>query len=796
MNHAKHRLIRFSIDHPKIVMIAAVLITAALILPIPSAVIDTDPENMLAADEPVRLTHSQIKEEFSLSDFLVVGFVGETDLTTPDFVERLTQLVETVEGMEGVVAEDVLAPSTVDDIYRTPDGTLVIGPLTGARTGWGDDQPTVAAKIDANPILRGKIASGDGRAVALYIPLEHKKYAHDVAAAVEAEIANIGGFGEYHLAGLPIAEETFGGEMFRQMGISAPMAGLLIFLLMLVFFRRFSVVAAPMIVAMMTVIWAMGLLVLFGFPVHIMSSMIPIFLMPIAVLDSIHILSEFHDRFQKSRTRREAIVSTMNELYAPMLFTSITTFVGFASLASAPIPPVRVFGVFVALGVGIAWLLSMTVNPAYAMLLPGRVLDRFGRADESDSLLGRLLPAIGQFAVRRRVPILVLSVIALIFAGIGINKIVINDNPTKWFKKSHPIRIADGALGKHLAGTYQAYVRFDASETETGTVKDPEVMRYIEGLQNHLASYAQVGATTGVTDIVKKVRFELKDGEPAAYAIPDSREEIAQELFLYEAAGGDPEDLYKFITPDGEKAVLWLQLRDGDNRAVEEVIRAEEKYEQSVAAPEGLTTDWGGLTYVNVIWQQKMVAGMRNALLGSFAIVMIMMIFLLRSVVLGLISMVPLSVTIAVVYGVVGWVGKPYDMPIAVLSSLTLGLSIDFAIHFLKRGQEIYRRCRSLTATLAELFEEPARAISRNIVVIALGFVPLLFSNLVPYVTVGAFFLLIMGLSGFATLMILPALVSVRGGNGLLPWGAKRGVDDKPKTQPAKAASPEKETVV
>jgi predicted RND superfamily exporter protein len=166
-----------------------------------------------------------------------------------------------------------------------------------------------------------------------------------------------------------------------------------------------------------------------------------------------------------------------------------------------------------------------------------------------------------------------------------------------------------------------------------------------------------------------------------------------------------------------------------------------------------------------------------------------MMTLLLRSVRLGLISMVPLSVTIALVYGAVGLIGKYYDMPIAILSSLTLGLSIDFAIHFLKRGQEIYRREKTLARTLDVLFDEPARAITRNIVVIALGFVPLLFSALVPYVTVGSFFLAIMGLSGLATLVILPALVRIIGEYAFVPWGGKRPVlktESEPQLQTTK----------
>ncbi len=772
MEKSKHFLVRFAVDHPRLVVTLAAIITIALAIPIPSALIDTDPENMLQADEPVRVIHQEIKDEFSLSDYLVLGFAGEQDVLVGDFPERLALLVEKIEGMEGVVSDDILAPSTVDDIYRTPDGALVVGGLTDERTGW-DEQPSIAAKIKENPILRGKLASDDGRVVAVYIPLEAKKYASPVGEQIKDEMAAIGGFKNYHITGLPVAQETFGGEMFKQMGISAPMAGLLILLLMLFFFRRIRVVLAPMILAVMTVIWTMGLLVLLGFTVHIMSSMIPIFLMPIAVLDSIHVLSEFHERYQKSKSQRVAIISTMQELYGPMICTSLTTAVGFASLMSANIPPVRVFGAFVAFGVAVAWLLSVTFNPAYAVLMPKRTLSKFGRQDDSHSPLASFMAGVGRLAVKGRWPVIILTVAALITAAVGISMIEVNDNPTKWFKKSHPIRVAERELGEHLAGTYMTYLEFDATNTPDGTVKNPETLNYMEGIQHSLADLSFVGATTGITDIVKKVRFELKNGDSTAHIIPNDAKEISQELFLYEIAGGDPDDLYKFINPDGDKAVMWVQLREGDNKAVERVVATVDEYIAGNPPPPGMSFDWGGLPYINVIWQQKMVVGMRNALLGSFVVVLLMMIFLLRSVRLGLYSMVPLSVTIALVYGLVGLTGKPYDMPIAVLSSLTLGLSIDFAIHFFKRGQEMYKRIKNVRKTIAELFEEPARAIFRNIVVIALGFVPLLLSDLVPYVTVGAFFLAIMALSGTATFFILPALVSLGGKKVFWPWGAR-----------------------
>ena len=138
-----------------------------------------------------------------------------------------------------------------------------------------------------------------------------------------------------------------------------------------------------------------------------------------------------------------------------------------------------------------------------------------------------------------------------------------------------------------------------------------------------------------------------------------------------------------------------------------------------------------------------------------------MMSILFRSPLWGIVCMIPLAITIVVIYGIIGLVGKDYDMPVAVLSALTLGMSVDFAIHFLERARECYLQSGSWEKSVGEMFGEPARAISRNVLIIAIGFLPLLAASLVPYKTVGLFLCAIMALSGAVTLMILPAILKI-----------------------------------
>ena len=872
-------IVRVGIEHPRAVthtlvgvalaLIVAVLLptiwpqTFSLLEPVR---VDTDPENMLRADEPVRVFHDRMKRELSLYDMVVVGVVNDEHadgVFNPESLSQihaLTEFAKTLrwpapedpERMEGVVAADMIAPSVVDNIEQAGAGSVRFEWLMAEPPRTRQEALSVRDKAQRIPLFDGTMVASDGRAIALYLPLTSKDASYEVYRRLQEKIETFEGPEQYFITGLPVAEDTFGVEMFIQMAISAPLAMLVIFLLMFYFFRNLRLVVAPMIIALGSVIVTMGLLVVTGNTVHIMSSMIPIFIMPVAVLDSIHVLSEFFDRYPETRDRRETISQVMKTLATPMLYTTITSCAGFASLMLTPIPPVQVFGLFVALGIAVAWLLTVTFVPAYVMMIPERSLEGFGSpaaGDGQSSPLARALLRLGPAAARHGRPILATMVLAGVVAGWGISMIEINDNPIRWFNAGHPIRVADRVLNEHFGGTYMAYLalparddglspesfaaelskrsrargselaaelpgaatvfgsvaaqaqrrapevdgvdallvdleahvnrRLDAAEgweeadvweaaglfvsqerQRREVFKRPDVLRYIEKLSRHLSDNEVVGKTNGLPDIVKTVYRELLLGKDENFRIPDSANATAQTLVTYQSSHR-PQDLWHFVRPDYRLASLWVQLKSGDNRDMMRVVQATERFFEQNPPPVAMDPQWFGLTYINVVWQQKMVAGMRSAFLGSFAVVFVIMTLLFRSPLWGLLSMIPLAVTIALIYGVVGIVGKDYDMPVAVLSSLALGLSVDFSIHFLARTRELYRSCGSWAACVGRVFGEPARAIARNVIVIAVGFSPLLIAPLIPYRTVGILMASILVISGVATLVILPALIGL-----------------------------------
>jgi hypothetical protein len=523
-----------------------------------------------------------------------------------------------------------------------------------------------------------------------------------------------------------------------------------------------------------------------------------------------------------------------------MLFTSLTSSVGFLSLLLTPIPPVQIFGVFVAFGILLAFVLTIILIPAYVVRMSPAALEKLAARSSTphtDTTLARALRVIGRFSMSRGKLLTGVAALLIAVSIAGISRIEINDNPVRWFKANHPIRVADKVLNEHFAGTYDAFVvlshddedarvqfaeaanallensdeqvaldlrdrvnaiasdsyydeiiavsddaLFEASDDATINMLEalmtiseeaqsaskyfqrPDILHEIVAIQQVLADSGHVGKTNALPDVVKVVNRELRDGTDSNYTIPTTVPGVAQTLLQYQSSHR-PQDLWHMVTPDFSSTAIWLQLRSGDNQDMAQVIGVLDNYLDKHSLPDGVELRWAGKTYINVVWQDAMVNGMLKSLMGAFAVVFIMMALLFRSMRLGLLAMVPLSLTILGVYGIIGWIGKDYDMPIAVLSSLTLGLSVDFAIHFIERTRALLRSSDSFAVATEQIFEEPARAIARNAIVIAIGFTPLFFAPLVPYITVGAFMAAIMILSGISTLVLLPALMSWAG-----PW--------------------------
>ncbi|MDP2167732.1 MAG: MMPL family transporter, partial [Thermodesulfovibrionales bacterium] len=752
----KFSLVEFSVEHPKLVVALTIILSVAFMTQLPKMKTDTNPKNMLPATSDVRVWNDEVDRTFGLyEDMLVVGVVNENGVLNSKTLERISRITDEILKIKGVAARDVSSFTTITNV-KAEAGVLEVAPLMTDVPKTDEGIEDLRKTLFENPLFINRIISEDGKTTAIYVPLEKGANGKEIADKIGEIVKKETGDEKYYVAGDPVARDTFGAEMFKLMGLFSPIAGMIMFIAIYLMFRNLSLSVSMMAVAMVSIIWSMGLLMALGFPIHIMSSMAPVFLMAIAT-DSIHIFNEFYFRYKERKDKRLAIIETMNAVGRPVRYTALATAAGFAVLLFMHIIPVKVFGGLIAFGTVVLRLLSFSLIPAMLTFIKEEKIEKASeREDITTSGTAKFLRSLGSLGTHKPKATVFVGFVFFVVAAIGTSKIAVNNNMVEWFKKGSDVRTSDTVMNKALGGTSLGYVV--AVSEEQDYIKTPEAMRYIEGLQRHLEKLPAVGKTTSVADIVKRINIALHDDDPQYDVIPKTKEEIGQFLFMF-SMSAKPSDLDNVVDYPFQRANIWVQLKTWDAQAMRDVISAVNGYKKSNPTP--MEFKPAGVAYFNLVWNDAVLWDMLRGFIIALVVVFIILVFNFRSIKWAIVGYMPLLFTILLIYGVVGFIGKDFDMPISVLSCMSLGMAVDFAIHFISRFRQRLKEEPDVTEALLWTAARPGKGIMLNAALFASAFSIMMLAPLTPYITVGAFIVGMMMLSALMTIIYLPALITL-----------------------------------
>ncbi|MDO9012515.1 MAG: MMPL family transporter [Gallionella sp.] len=753
-------LVEFSIRRPKLVIWATVALVLLFLTQFPGIKTDTNPKNMLPENSEVRVWNDEVDKTFSLyEDTIVVGVQNDTGVLNRETLARIARITDAIVALEGVASRDVNSFTTITNITAEA-GTLKVGPLMPGVPRTDAEVETLRSALFDNTLLIDRVISKDGKTTAIYVPLEKGANGAVITEHIREIVAVEQGTERYYIAGDPVARDTFGAEMFKLMGIFSPIAGMIMFIAIQLMFRNLTLSLTMMGVAMAAIILSMGSLIGAGYAVHIMSSMAPVFLMAIAT-DSIHIFNEFYFRYRERGDKLAAIRETMAAVGRPVRFTALATTAGFAVLLFMNIVPVQVFGGLIAFGTIVLRLFSFSLIPAILTFVKD---EKIARAVENESTeldrTSRFLRKLSEIGATRPQAVALTGLALVAIAILGTTQIHVNNNLVAWFKPSSEIRVADSVMNQALGGTSLGYLVVESGDAEF--MKQPEAMRWLEGLQRHLETLPVVGKTFSVTDYLKRINRVLHDNDQKFDTVPDTPEMIGQYLFLF-SMSAKPADLDNVIDPAFQKTNLWVQLKTWDAEAMRQVIQAADSYQK--AHPLEVKVKPAGIAYFNLVWNEEVLGDLVLGLVLALVVVFVILALDFRSAKWALVAYVPLLFTILLIYGVVGFVGKDFDMPLSVMSTLSLGMAVDFSIHFISRFRQ--RLTETGGGTNKEAVREallwtaarPGKGILRNALLFAAAFSVMLAAPLTPYMAVGAFIVSMMLLSALFTILYLPALV-------------------------------------
>lgn len=746
-------LVEFSVNRPWLVVVLVVIITLIFMSQFPRIRIDTNPKHMLPETADVRVWNDEVEKTFSLyEDMIVVGIVNEKGILNRDTLAGIHRITGEVLKLKGVAARDVNSFPTITNV-TTEEGVLKVAPLMAEIPKTDKEIAKLKKMLFENTLFLNRIISKDGKTTAIYIPLEKGANGKIISDQIRRLLKKEGGDEKYYIAGDPVARDTFGTDMFSLMAILAPLAGIIMLIVRYLMFKDLFLSVVLMMDAMISIVWSMGLLIALGFPVHIMSSMSPVFLMAIAT-DSIHIFNEFYFRYRETRDKKLAIIETMKVVGRPVRYTALATAAGFAVLLFMHIIPVKVFGGCLVFGTVALRILSFSFIPAMFTFVKEKNIDRASDREDISGGASQFLKQLAGFGVHKPKMTILVGIILLVIAIMGITKIMVNNNMVEWFKYNSEVRTADRVMNNALGGTSLGYIV--AISKEDDYLKTPQALQYLEGLQRHLEKLPVVGKTTSVVDYVKQVNRVLHNDALKYNVVPETKEGIGQYLFLF-GMSAKPSDLDNVVDYSFRKANIWVQLKTWDARAMEGVIKAVNEYKNEHPTP--MEFKPAGIAYFNLVWNNEVLYDMLKGFILALVVVLIILAFNFHSLKWAIVGYMPLLFTILLIYGVIGYLGKDFDMPIAVLSCLSLGMAVDFAIHFISRFRQKLGESQDIVEALLWTAARPGKGIMRNAVLFASAFSVMLFATLTPYITVGAFIVSMMLMSALMTLIYIPALI-------------------------------------
>ncbi len=764
------RLTSLVTDHPYLVLALIGLVSLAFAALIPRIGFQADYSQMLPGDDPIVAQYRRTRDLFGGQSFFILAITAEEGGTLFDLpsLKKLYALTAELEGLkaEGLV-EEVVSPANVKIVEGT-EAALVVRPILPGPPGSQDDVELFRTKVLSERMVRDALVLSDGSGANILLRLTAvTEKREDIQAQILRRLEELArkyaGPEEVHISGDAAFLVYVNRYMRQDLAFLLPVVVVVVVLVLLWSFRSVWGVALPLGVVLVGLVWTMGLLGLTGHKLTMISTFLPVVLVAVGSAYGIHVVNEYFQRVSQGEERKSAVQGTIQEMFLPVLGAATTTAAGFLTLLSSFLIPTREFGLFSAFGVMVSFLLAMVMIPALLMVLP---------APKVRLTKLQMRSAQGFAHVFSSRPSLVLLGVLLVLGLLigGIPRLRVESDVTRYFREDSPVVQALRVVDERFGGSQEVSVVIDTGRRDG--LKDPEVLRFVDRLQRFLEAQPDVGPTSSLADLVKESYFTLRGDDPAFYTIPETSRAVAQVLLLFEMGGG--EVTRSLATRDFRLGRISARLRSVGLSGYDALIQAVEDFvAQETPAS---VVDWyvTGSPALYIQLSKKLIASQLVSLGTSFGAVGFIVAVLMLSLGAGILSLIPLLVAVAGNFGVMGYAGAYLDMATVMIASLTVGIGVDYAVHFLSRYRQERGAGLDHDAALAETYRTSGRAIVINALTLALGFLVMLLSRFGALNTFGWLIALTMVTSMAGALLVLPAVLRWVPQRVYQPWARLR----------------------
>ncbi len=747
------------LKRPWLVIISILIITVLFFIPMKNNTrMETNLDEYMPKDHPAFIYSDSAEAIFNIKDGIIIAIENKNGVFNTATLDTLKKLTKRLQKMPEIEKNDVTSLYTADNIIGTEDG-MDVKPFFKRVPKTKKKLDELKKKVENNEMVFGRLVSTDETVTVIIAEINDGVFSQDFYNRILklAEASNSKDIKTY-VAGRPIVEGTLALLGPRDMKKMVPIVLIVIFIVLYLTLRSIKSTLITLAVVFISTIWTFGLMAAVNIPIYAVSTMIPVMLIAIGVAYGIHLYSHLHLYLldHPDASKEEAVKDMIQQMWKPVVMTSVTTAIGFISLLTSQVYPIKYFGLFTAFGVMVAMTLSLVMIPAGIMAFglpkPKKQVKKT-EEDNENSFSFRF----AKWVVTHKKLTIFATIVVVVLSLIGMQKIWINSSFLDKFEKDSDIVLTDKFINEHFGGTTQLNVILEGNG-QKDIFKKPEVLKLVAEMEDDvIQKEKQVGNGFSLADYIKRMNKVMNADKEEYNTIPDDQNLIAQYLLLYEMSG-DPENLNKVVNYDYDKLNLVFQLKSDNSKAINAAIAEIEKYKDDFKKY-GVTIRYAGSGYKGLVFTDLILEGQIKSLILSLLIVIFLLAFMFKSIKVGLISAVPITITALISFGVMGFLNIPLNTTTALLSSIAIGIGIDYAVHFLEQYRMNASKYDDKLLIAQKTMAHTGRAIIFNAIVVIAGFMVLLFSVFPPNRELGALVSLNMFTSFVGTLTIMLVLI-------------------------------------
>lgn len=756
------RYTTFIVENRVIVIVLVMAVTVVLAIGVSRLHLEIDPDRSLPQDHPYIQALNELHRLFGDKNLVVLGLIPrDGHVFTPEFLSKAQQVTRSLETIPGVVKPLLqgVASAAMKDVQPI-EGGIRVDRLMDAVPTTQAEADAIRARLFANSSFVGTLVSPDASALAIYATFELTRdlpgYVNLHEAVLDKLRAADDGTFTYALAGPVVIVSTL-TRYSRQMAYLFPIALVVIAAVHYEAFGTLQATFLPLLTALLSVVWAVGLMGLLSVPLDSFNSTTPILILAVAAGHAVQILKRYYEELTRLRDNKMAVIESISQIGGVMIAAATIAALSFLSLLTFGTQSIRIFGVFTALGIVSTLIIELTLIPVVRAVLPEpRVAERELEARKHpwlDAGLGRLSVVV----TGKRAPMVVMCSLAVIaLSAIVASRIEVDTSFKRHLAPSETALKDDNLLNGLFAGTN--VLVFLVKGPDEGSIAEPAALRAIDHFERRMEALDGVGKATSVVDTLKRLHRAMRNVDDAG-ELPTSKALASQYLFLYSLSGGD--DLDTQITADYRVAkVVVLMHNDSTQYGRMMIERAKRILDEEM--PIGYEVAISGSLASDGALTETMVSGkVRNIIqIGIFTVVIASV--LLRSVLGGALVAVPLACAVAIISFVMGALKIPLDIGTAAIAAMAVGIGADYAVYYLFRLREEYALAEGdIEQATARTMATSGKAIVFVSSAIALGYSTLCLSSFRLYVQLGGLVGLAMVTSSLATLIILGSLAAL-----------------------------------